>query len=185
MTLEQKIAGVTEITLRDKDGNAKSLWAENTVGKWVRRVLGFDLKGWSAMGHWADCLVHANTITNVGHAGANGRISNQGGYNPFVNIAIGTGTQGTPATATALASETTTAGGGRAASTASQVTTSVSNDTTQLQHTWTFSGPLAITEEGIFDSATASTGNMFAYQSFSAINVVNTDQLTVTHKYQT
>jgi len=129
--------------------------------------------------------VRLNTITNVGHAAGNGRISNQGSYNAFVNLALGIGTQGTPATATALASESTTNGGGRGAATATQTTTSVSNDTTQLVKMWTFSGALAITEEGIFDSASASSGNMLAYQSFSAINVVSTDTLTVTHKYIT
>lgn len=126
-----------------------------------------------------------NTITNVGHAAANGRMSNQGSYSPFVNIALGVGTQGSPTTATALASESTTNGGGRSAATASQVTTSVTNDTTQLVHTWTFSGSLALTEEGIFDSASASSGSMLAYQSFSVINVVNGDSLQITHKYQT
>jgi len=59
----------------------------------------------------------------------------------------------------------------------------VANDTTQLVYTWTFSGSFAITEEGVFDAS--STGNMPCYQSFTAINVVSSDQLTVTHKYQT
>jgi hypothetical protein len=120
----------------------------------------------------------------VGHAAGNGRISNQGSYNAMVNLAIGIGTQGTPATATALASEITTGGGSRGAATASQVTTTVTNDTTQLVKTWTFTSSFAVTEECIIDNA-SSGGNMMAYQSFSAVNVVSTDQLTVTHKYQT
>lgn len=126
-----------------------------------------------------------NTITNVGHAAANGRISNIGSYSPFVNIAIGIGTQGTPATSTALASESTTVGAARGAATATQITTTVTNDTTQLVKTFTFTGGLAITEEGIFDSATASSGTMLAYQSFSAINVISGDTLQVTHTYKT
>jgi hypothetical protein len=125
-----------------------------------------------------------NTITNIGHAAANGRISNQGSYSSFVNLAIGIGTQGSPATSTALASEITTNGGARSAATASQITTTVTNDTTQLVHTWTFTGSFAVTEEGIFDNAT-SGGNMLAYQSFSAINVVSADTLQVTHTYKT
>lgn len=144
----------TEITVRDANGNLKY-----------------------------PVIRHNNTITNVGHAAANGRISNQGSYSPFVNLAIGTGTQATPATSTALATEITTNGGARGAATATQVTTSVTNDTTQLVKTWTFTGSFAITEEGIFDNA-SSGGNMLAYQSFSAINVVSGDQLTVTHKVQ-
>jgi hypothetical protein len=125
-----------------------------------------------------------NTITNVGRAAGNGRISGQGGYSTFVNLALGIGTQGSPATSTTLASEITTNGGARGAATATQVTTTVTNDTTQLVKTWSFTGTFAVTEEGIFDNAT-SGGSMLAYQSFSAINVVSGDSLQVTHKYQT
>lgn len=112
-------------------------------------------------------------------------MSNQGSYSPFVNIAIGIGTQGTPATSTALASESTTVGAARGAAAATQTTTTVTNDTTTLIKTFTFSGSLAITEEGIFDSAVASSGTMLAYQSFSAINVISGDTLQVTHTYKT
>jgi hypothetical protein len=152
-TEHQRMIGWTEFVLRDAEGNIKLQFEQ------------------------------PNSITNVGHAAGNGRISNQGSYSAMVNLAIGTGTQGTPATASALSAEITTLGGARGAATATQVTTTVTNDTTQLVKTWTFTGTLAITEECIIDNAT-SGGNMMAYQSFSAINVVSTDQLTVTHKYQ-
>lgn len=126
-----------------------------------------------------------NTITNVGHAAANGRISNQGSYSPFVNIAIGIGTQGSPATSTTLATELNSNGGTRGAATATQITTTVTNDTTQLVKLFSLTGTIAITEEGIFDSATPSSGSMLAYQSFSAINVVSGDTLQITHTYKT
>jgi hypothetical protein len=186
MTLKTKMRlnGWTEIALFDAQGRRKRLWAENALGRYIRRHFGMDLQGWFLLGNWTDRLVRANSITNVGHAAGNGRISNQGSYSAMVNLAIGIGTQGTPATATALASEITTNGGARSAATPTQVTTTVSNDTTQLVHTWTFTGSFAITEECIIDNA-SSGGNMMAYQSFSAVNVVSTDQLTVTHKYQT
>ncbi|HCE10670.1 MAG TPA: hypothetical protein DEQ40_19080 [Oxalobacteraceae bacterium] len=161
-----------------RGGQVVPLWNPNKLG----RIIGLRIPG--VTGAWRDALTIHNTITNVGHAAANARISGQGAYNPFVNIALGTGTQATPATSTALAAEITTLGGGRAAATASQVTTTVTNDTTSLSKVFTFTGALAITEEGIFDSASASSGNMFAYQSFAVINVVNADTLTVTHKYQ-
>lgn len=125
-----------------------------------------------------------NLITNVGHAAANGRMSNQGSYSPFVNLAIGTGTTAAAATDTALQTEITTGGGARGAATATQVTTTVTNDTTQLVKTWTFSSTFAVTEEGILDSATTG-GSLLAHQVFSAINVANGDSLQVTHKYQT
>lgn len=96
-----------------------------------------------------------NLITNVGHAAANGRMSNQGAYSPFVNIAIGIGTTAAAATDIALSSEITTAGGQRAAATATQVTTTITNDTTQLVKTFNFTGSFAVTEEGIVDNTTA------------------------------
>lgn len=116
-----------------------------------------------------------NIITNVGHAGANGRMSNQGSYNPFVNLALGTGTNSVGATDQALFTEATGSGAGRAAGTASQVTTSVTNDTTQLVHTWNFTGSFAITEEGIFDGTTAPV------QTTTTQSRINTDTtVTVT-----
>jgi hypothetical protein len=125
-----------------------------------------------------------NLITNVGHAAANARMSGQGSYSTFVNLAIGTGTTAAAAADTALQTEITTSGGGRGAATASQVTTTVSNDTTQLVKTWTFSGTFAVTEEGILDNA-SSGGSLLAHQVFSAINVVSGDSLQITHKYST
>lgn len=125
-----------------------------------------------------------NLITNVGHAAANGRMSNQGAYSPFVNIAIGTGTNAASASDTALQTEITTNGGQRGAATATQVTTSVTNDTTQLVKTFTFTGSFAVTEEGILDNA-SSGGSLLARQVFSAINVVSGDAIQFTHKYQT
>ena len=187
MRLQDKIGprGVIEIVHRDANGRNKRLWQENRLGRWIRRTFGWDLKDIGLCGAWKDCLRFSNTITNVGHAAANGKMSNQGGYGTFTVQAIGIGTQGTPATATALASEITTGGGARGiAGTISQVTTTVTNDTTSLVKTWTFTASFAVTEEGIFDNA-SSGGNMACYQSFSAVNVVSTDQLTVTHKYQT
>ena len=174
--------GNTTIELR-RNGKLVPLWNANKFGKKLFKKFGTWVKIPGVTGFYAPQLVNHNTITNVGHAAGNGRISNQGSYNAFVNLAIGTGTQGSPATATALSAEITTLGGGRGAATATQVTTTVTNDTTQLVKTWTFTGSLAITEEGIFDSASVG-GNMLAYQSFSVINVISTDQLTVTHKYQ-
>lgn len=142
----------TEWVLRNKDGWIKAKWSSH------------------------------NTITNVGHAVANGLMSNQGAYGFALWLALGIGTQ-SAAGATALNSEITTLGGARAAGTASQVTTSVTNDTTQLVHTWTFTGSFAITEEGILTAITV--GSLLAYQTFAAINVVSGDTLQVTHKYQT
>jgi hypothetical protein len=177
-----KMRGWAEWVLRDAKGNVKPLWQENRLGKWLRQTFGWSLKDLRLLGQWTPCLKLPNSITTLGHAMANGRMSNQGSYGVCTALALGTGSGGS----TSLNSEITTGGGARVtAGTISQVTTTNANDTTSLVNTWTFSGGFAITEEGIFDSTTISGSHMLAYQSFSAINVVSTDQLTVTHKYQT
>ena len=102
--------------------------------------------------------------------------------NYFDYLAIGTGTTAPAATQTTLTTEITNNGGERAASTNSQVTTSVANDTAQFVHAWTFTGTFAVTESGIFD--TSSAGNMLARQTFSAINVISGDSLQITWKVQ-
>lgn len=135
----------TEIRLWDKNGNPKSVYSPFMTG--LRAMLGMDI--YVRKTH--------NLITNVGHAAANGRMSNQGGYSPFVNIAIGLGTGAAAATDIALQNEISTLGGQRGAATATQVTTSVTNDTTQLVKTFTFTGSFAVTEEGIVDNTTAPT----------------------------
>lgn len=166
----------TIFILRDSEGCVKQHWKFNILG----RISNLKIPGLT--GRYTEKLVTRNTITNVGHAVANGLMSNQGSYGYAIYLAIGIGTQ-SAAGATALNSEITTNGGQRATGTASRTTTSVTNDTTSLTHTWTFTGSFAITEEGILTAA--SSGSLLAYQTFSAINVVSGDTLAVTHTYQT
>lgn len=144
-------------------GTPKSMYSPFMTA--FRMALGFDV--YTKTSH--------NLITNVGHAAANGRMSNQGGYSPFVNIAIGTGTGAAAATDRALQIEIAANGGQRGAATATQVTTSVTNDTTQLVKTFTFTGSYAVTEEGIVDNTTAPT------QTTTTQSRINTDTtVTVT-----
>ena len=170
------LAHNTEFVLRDANGKIKKLWNANRLGKLTGLRIPF------VTGQYHDSFKNHNLITNAGKAGAVGRMSNQGSYSPFVNIAIGTGTTAAAATDTALQSEITTGGGARGAATASQTTTTVTNDTTQLVKTFTFSASFAVTEEGILDSATTG-GTLLARQVYAAINVASGDQLTITHSY--
>jgi len=120
-----------------------------------------------------------NTITNAGKAVMAALLSSDVGGTAFDYIAIGVGTPGS----TALGSECTTNGGerrGGANVTGSLTTTTVTNDTIQFVTTFSFTGSLALTEEGIFNAASA--GIMLASQSFSVLNVANNDTLTITHK---
>ncbi len=125
---------------------------------WRHQLAGYGLQIAFITGTWGLERVTHNLITNVGHAAANGRISNQGGYSPFVNLCIGINASAAAATDQALGQEITANGGQRGAATATQTTTTVTNDTTQLVKTWTFSTTsYALVEEGITDSATVPT----------------------------
>ena len=173
----------TEIRLFGPTGAPKKIWSENALGRLLRRAR-CEVRLPYLTGSFGFVLKNHNLITNVGHAGANGRMSNLGGYSTFTALAIGTGTTPAAPTDTALQAEITTGGGARGAATATQVTTTVANDTTQLVKTWTFTASFAVTEEGILDSATTG-GNLLAHQVFAAINVASGDSLQITHKYST
>ena len=84
-----------------------------------------------------------------------------------------------------MASESTTNGGARRSGgnvSQSRQTTNHPSDTAQFQTTFTFTGPLAITEAMTGNSVTANTGDMLSYKDFSAINVDDTDTLQITWK---
>ncbi|HDP36816.1 MAG TPA: hypothetical protein ENN27_02945 [Candidatus Atribacteria bacterium] len=120
-----------------------------------------------------------NTITNVGIAEVIGLMIADVGGTAFDYIAIGTGTP----TATALGAEITTGGGARrggADVVGTRITTTTTNDTGQLETTFTFTDSFAVTEEGVFNAATE--GTMIASQSFAVLNVASEDILKVTHK---
>ena len=120
-----------------------------------------------------------NTITDAGKAALAGLLLLDVSGTAFDYIAIGVGSP----SATALGSESTTNGGtrrGGADVVGTRVTTTVANDTAQFVTTFTFTGALAITEEGIFQVSTGSI--MLASQSFAAVNVGDGDILQITHK---
>lgn len=148
-----KLRGELQLILKGKDGNLK----EHRIIK--------------------------NTITTVGKAEVAGlMLTDIGtGATSFDYIAIGTGT----ASATALGSEIASGGGerrGGANVTGTRITTTTTNDTAQWVTTFTFTSSFAVTEEGIFNDASA--GTMLASQTFAAVNVVSGDTLQITHKIQ-
>lgn len=123
-----------------------------------------------------------NLITSAGKAGIASRINGSGAEAAFTYLAVGTGTNAAAAGDTALQTELATSGLSRVNATASRVTTSVTNDTAQLQTTFSVTGTQAVTEAGILNAA--STGTLLSRQVFSAINVVNGDSLQLTYKVQ-
>lgn len=120
-----------------------------------------------------------NTTTDAGKAAVAGLINGTVSED-FQWIALGD--SGTTAASgdTALASEITAAGLGRAEATTSRVTTDVSNDTAQLVHTFTATASQTVKESGIFDTSSASSGTMLAHQTFTAKNMATDDTLEAT-----
>lgn len=83
---------------------------------------------------------------------------------------------------TTLMNEITTGGLARASATVSRVTTTVTNDTAQLDKTWSVTASFAVKEAGALNAA--SSGTLLGRQTFSAVNVANGDTLQVIYKFQ-
>ena len=167
--------GWTEMALFDKNGNPKPMFSGNFIWKFLKKNFGLDVVLPFITGFFTLEAIKWNTITDVGLDISASQV-NGVTTAPVTAIAIGVGTPST----TALGSESTTNGGSRGAATCSNQTTTSTGDTARWVKTFTFTGSLALTEEGLFDNNT-SGGNMLASQTFSAVNVVNTDTLAITH----
>ena len=100
----------TTITLTGADGKRKKLWQENRLGRALRQA-GCELRIPGVTGHSTYEMRSHNLITNVGHAAANAKITNQGSYGTFTDIAIGLGSETAAATDMALSYEITSGGG--------------------------------------------------------------------------
>lgn len=131
-------------------------------------------------GNFGLTRVIANQMVDAGRAGVASRINGAGGEAAFTWIAVGTGVTGASNADTTLGTETSTSGLARANSTATRVTTTVTNDTAQLVNTFTVTGTVAVTESGVLNASSA--GTLLCRQTFSAINVANGDSLQITWK---
>lgn len=168
--------------LKDKYGNTKQLFQWNILGKFLAKFLNISNLKWNILGSYTDEMIMKNLVTDAGKAGIASRINGATAEAVFDYIAIGTGTTAAAAGDTALVSEITTGGGARAQDASpTRETTDVTNDTAVLDVTYTFTSSFAVTESGVLNAASA--GTLLNRQVFSAINVVNTDVLTVTHKF--
>jgi hypothetical protein len=115
-----------------------------------------------------------NLVVSAGKAQVAGLI-NGSTSNPFTYIAVGTGTNPPSVNDTGLQNEVA-----RASATVGRTTTNVTNDTATWSATFNFTSSYAITEAGIFNAS--SGGTMLARQTFSAVNVVSGDSLTINWK---
>lgn len=122
-----------------------------------------------------------NLGMNVRLAVVAGLYGNTGSQTAFTYLALGTSSSSPVlATETALGAEITDTGLARASATVSRVTTTVTNDTTQLTYTWTASGNKTINEIGYFN---ASSGGVMGGRALTGtITVANGVTLTATYK---
>lgn len=187
--------------LRDADGNLKSMFAVNWLGKkllqlfrtlakqpideagqvkhgFLNHLAAYGIRIEGITGSWSNGMLISNLVTDAGKAGVASRINGSGGEAAFTYIAVGTGTTAAAAGNTALETEITDSGLARANSTASRVTTDVTNDTARLVNTFSVTGTKAVTESGVLNAG--ASGVLLARQVFSAVNVVNGDSLQVT-----
>lgn len=178
-----------EYRLFDKEGNEKPIFQENALawnlikgGKlspmWITQ--------WYAplispfLGSMSSVKIAPNKIVNAGLALAAACVNGSGSPVVPTYIAVGTGTNAVTAADTALQTELASSGLTRATSTVSLQTTNVTNDTSQWLKSFSVTGTQAVTESGVFNAASGPT--MLTRQTFSAINVVNSDTLQVTWK---
>lgn len=136
--------------------------------------------------HWRDGVMLQrdtahNIVTNTGKAAIAGLL-NGVVTNFFEYIAIGTSNTAAAATQTACQAEITTGGGERKIGTTSRVTTTVTNDTAQIEATFTFSLSFSVNEACLLDSS--SSGIMFARRVIGPYSVVSGDSLIVRWKLQ-
>lgn len=120
-------------------------------------------------GEIIDSQEFCNTIVNAGLT-RTALMLNGNSSTYFRALAVGEGAVGVTYGDTALGSEVT-----RSAATLTNGTY-----TTIFTHTFTFAAPYAITEAGIFDSATVSGSTMLARTTFAAKNVSTVVSLIVT-----
>jgi hypothetical protein len=118
----------------------------------------------------------ATLLVNTGRAIVTSRINGSGTTPSYVAWGTGAGTTG--ATDTTLFTEVTP----RVSGTATQVTTSTTNDTFQVVGTQTAATGETITNAGLFDASTS--GNLFVKGDFTGIALSNGDSIQFTFKVQ-
>lgn len=185
------LVGMPTLIHRGANGEIKKLWNNNKLGKsllaFFRRHFSkesylhlYGLRIPYLFGYWGNELAIKNLITSAGKAGAASRLNGAGSEAAFTYLEVGTGTTAAAAGNTTLETPITDSGLARAAATCTRVTTTVTNDTAQLDKTWSVSGTKSVTECGILNAA--SGGTLLGRQVFTAVNVVSGDSLQVIYR---
>jgi hypothetical protein len=146
-----KLTGQVRLIHRDKDGNILS------DSGWLK-----------------------NTITNAGKAEVSNLMGNVSSPVAFTYLEVGTSSTAESASHTALQAAITDSGLARAAATVTRSTTTVTNDTLQLDKTWTASGSKTVEEIGVFNAASA--GTMLGRKLTGSKALSSGDSLQATYK---
>jgi len=118
---------------------------------------------------------------NVGFAQFAALVGSVGTPAAMDYVAVGTDTTAVTAADTTLGAEITDSGLARAQVTPTRVTTTVTNDTLQLDKTFSVTGTKTVGEAGVLDAA--SSGNMAARSVLSPTrSVVSGDSLQVIYQ---
>jgi hypothetical protein len=172
ITNTTKKLGQYRVQIKDKDGNLKDLWQENSFGFWLYELTPY------LTGHYTKNYVSPNTVVNAGLAELAKLSIDTGTPTAFSYIAVGTDNTAVMATDTSLGAEITDSGLSRAQGTKSTVTKNVTDDTSQLVNSFNVTGTKAITELGVFNAA--STGTMLSRAVITTKNVENGDTIQFT-----
>jgi hypothetical protein len=119
-----------------------------------------------------------NLVVNGGLAFITGLLTGTGTVPTY--IALGTSTTAVAGNQTTLVAEITDTGLERAVSTASQVTTTITNDTFQLAKTFTATGSKTIEEVGVFNDPSA--GTMLSRALTTSKAIANGESIAVVYK---
>lgn len=170
------------IVLRDKNGKIKPIFDFNSLGKFLMNKFCLIYKIPLLTGLWKKKICVENQVTNVSFSEIVGLVGDIGSKSSFKYIAIGEGTTGALATDTALETEITTNGGERAVVVPTSVTTTLTNDTLQINNTFSFTASFGVSEAGIFNDPSA--GTMLSRVVRTAVPVIATDNLEITWKFK-
>ena len=149
--------------------------------KWSFNLTGIvHLQAWNKQGEKIFDEIWKNLIVNAWLAEVTNLLWNVSTPTEFTYLATGSDATAAAAAQTTLVSENSWSWSDRAAATVTQETTSVSNDTLQLLHTFNFSGAITVSEVGIFNAA--SSGDMLARYIPTSDTFGNGDSLQITYQ---
>lgn len=169
-----------------RNGEQIPVWDSNWFGSLLFRWFGRTWRSFLS-GAWKPELCFTNTITTAGYAGVAARFIDDATAAAFDYIAVGTGSTAALDSDTTLTvdgvggNEITDSGLARAQDASpSRSTTTETNDTSEVNYTFTASASKTVTEYGLFNAA--SGGIMYCRTTATGIPLVNNDQLAVTWK---